>query len=49
VQKIIGVGNKVRQLLESRPQSGNQLSVMMELQADCLAEYGRIPPSSEGC
>jgi predicted metalloprotease len=37
VQKIIGVENKVRLLQESRPQSGNQLSVMMELQADCLA------------
>src|SRR6516162_5133201 len=37
VQKIIGVESRVRQLQQSSPQSGNRLSVMMELQADCLA------------
>lgn len=37
VQKIVGVERTVRQLQEGNPQSGNKLSVMMELQADCLA------------
>ena len=37
VQKITGVERQVRQLQQSSPQSGNRLSVMMELQADCLA------------
>ena len=37
VQKLTGVERKVRQLQQSSPQSGNRLSVMMELQADCLA------------
>lgn len=37
VQKIIGVENKVRQLQRSNPRAGNQLSVAMELQADCFA------------
>jgi len=37
VQKITGVERQVRQLQQSNPQSGNRLSVMMELQADCLA------------
>lgn len=37
VQKIIGVESKVRHLQQSNPGSGNQLSVAMELQADCLA------------
>src|SRR6516162_4054404 len=37
LQKIIGVESRVRQLQQSSPQSGNRLSVMMELQADCLA------------
>lgn len=37
VQKIIGVESKVRQLQHSSSQSGNQFSVRMELQADCLA------------
>jgi uncharacterized protein len=37
VQKIIGVESKVRRLQQSNPGSGNQLSVTMELQADCLA------------
>jgi predicted metalloprotease len=37
VQKIIGIENKVRQLQGQNPDSANQLSVKMELQADCLA------------
>jgi uncharacterized protein len=37
VQKIIGIENKVRQLQGQNPSSANQLSVKMELQADCLA------------
>ena len=37
VQKLTGVERQVRQLQQSSPQSGNRLSVMMELQADCLA------------
>ena len=37
VQKIIGVESKVRRLQQSNPSAGNQLSVAMELQADCLA------------
>jgi uncharacterized protein len=37
VQKIIGIENKVRQLQGQSPDSANQLSVKMELQADCLA------------
>lgn len=37
VQKIIGIENKVHQLQGQNPGSANQLSVRMELQADCLA------------
>ena len=37
VQKLTGVERQARQLQQSSPQSGNRLSVMMELQADCLA------------
>lgn len=37
VQKITGVESKVRRLQQSNPAAGNQLSVAMELQADCLA------------
>jgi predicted metalloprotease len=37
VQKIIGVESRVRQLQASNPGAQNQLSVRMELQADCLA------------
>ena len=37
VQKIIGVESKVRQLQGQNPGAANQLSVRMELQADCLA------------
>ena len=37
VQKIVGTENKVRRLQQSNPGAGNQLSVAMELQADCYA------------
>src|SRR5215831_16461262 len=37
VQKLIGVEQKVRALQRSHPDEENQLSVKMELQADCLA------------
>jgi uncharacterized protein len=37
VQKIVGVESKVRRLQGENPGSANQLSVRMELQADCLA------------
>jgi predicted metalloprotease len=37
VQKIIGVESRVRQMTEANPRMQNQLSVKMELQADCLA------------
>jgi predicted metalloprotease len=37
VQKILGIEQKVRQLQEQRPGQANQLSVRLELQADCFA------------
>jgi predicted metalloprotease len=37
VQKLIGVENKVRQFQSQNPGSANQVSVLMELQADCFA------------
>lgn len=37
VQKLVGIEAKVRQLQERNPGAANPLSVMMELQADCLA------------
>jgi uncharacterized protein len=37
VQKLLGIEPKVRQLQERNPGEGNQLSVRLELQADCLA------------
>ncbi len=37
VQKIIGVENRVSQLRRANSSEGNQLSVQVELQADCLA------------
>ena len=43
VQKIIGVESRVRQLQANNPGAKNQLSVRLELQADCLA---RLLPAS---
>ena len=37
VQHLRGIDAQVRQLQESRPDAANQLSVRLELQADCLA------------
>jgi uncharacterized protein len=37
VQTITGLESKLRQAQESRPDQANQLSVRMELQADCYA------------
>jgi hypothetical protein len=37
VQKVIGIESRVRQLQRRNPGAENQLSVRMELQADCLA------------
>lgn len=37
VQKISGIERQVRELQRSRPRAANQLSVLMELQADCFA------------
>ena len=37
VQNLLGIDRQVRQLQQSRPRLANQLSVRMELQADCLA------------
>ena len=37
VQKLVGTEARVRQLQESRPQLANDLSVRLELQADCYA------------
>lgn len=37
VQRRLGIESKVRQLQQRNPQAANQLSVRLELQADCLA------------
>jgi predicted metalloprotease len=37
VQHLVGTDAQVRQLQESRPQAANDLSVRLELQADCYA------------
>jgi predicted metalloprotease len=37
VQNLLGIERQVRQLQQSRPGQSNDLSVRMELQADCLA------------
>jgi predicted metalloprotease len=37
VQKLVGIEAKIRQLQEANPRAEDQLSVQMELQADCLA------------
>jgi len=37
VQHLLGTDARVRQLQESRPQAANELSVRLELQADCYA------------
>lgn len=37
VQKLLGIEQKVRSAQEQRPRQANQLSVALELQADCFA------------
>jgi predicted metalloprotease len=37
VQHLIGIEQRVRQMQESRPNAANELSVALELQADCFA------------
>ena len=37
IQNLLGIERKVRSLRQSSPGAGNQLSVRMELQADCFA------------
>jgi len=37
VQKLLGIEGKMRQAQEQNPQAANQLSVRLELQADCFA------------
>jgi hypothetical protein len=37
VQKLLGIEGKVRAAQQQNPQSANQLSVRLELQADCFA------------
>ncbi len=37
VQKILGIEEKVRNAQQARPSQANQLSVALELQADCFA------------
>jgi len=37
IQNLLGIEQKVRSLRQSNPGAGNQLSVRMELQADCFA------------
>lgn len=37
IQKVLGIERKVRAMQESNPGAVNQLSVRLELQADCLA------------
>jgi predicted metalloprotease len=37
VQKLLGIEGQIRRLQEQNPRAENQLSVQLELQADCLA------------
>ncbi|HKS72516.1 MAG TPA: neutral zinc metallopeptidase [Terriglobales bacterium] len=37
VQNLVGIDNKVRQAQRANPEAANDLSVRLELQADCLA------------
>jgi predicted metalloprotease len=37
VQHLLGIDARVREMQESRPNAANQLSVLLELQADCFA------------
>ena len=37
VQNVLGLSERVREMQERRPDAANQLSVLLELQADCFA------------
>jgi predicted metalloprotease len=37
VQNVLGLSDRVRELQQRKPDAANQLSVLLELQADCLA------------
>ncbi len=37
VQNLLGISDEVRQLQQSRPNDANELSIRLELQADCFA------------
>ena len=37
IQSLLGIESRMRQLQERRPRSANELSVRLELQADCFA------------
>jgi len=37
VQNILGLSDRIREMQERRPDAANHLSVLLELQADCLA------------
>lgn len=37
VQNVLGISSQVRQAQERNPRNANQLSILLELQADCLA------------
>ena len=48
VQHLLGTEQRVRQLSESRPGSANQLSVRLELQADCYARVWAASSNQRG-
>ncbi len=48
VQNQLGIDGKVRQLQESRPRQANDLSVRLELQADCFAGVWGHKAAKEG-
>jgi predicted metalloprotease len=48
VQNQLGIDGKVRRLQESRPGQANQLSVRLELQADCFAGVWGHQAAKEG-
>jgi predicted metalloprotease len=37
VQTLLGIETRMRQMQQARPQMSNELSIRLELQADCLA------------